>query len=328
MDNTRSELSTAIRNPPRVGLVLGSGSARGWAHIGVIEALEEGGIPVDLVTGSSIGAYVGAIYAAGGLASLKEFAYRMDFKKVLSYIDVVFPRSGFIDGKKVVELFSMHSGARTFDDLRIPLRIVATDLGTGQKVVLSSGDVGEAIRASISVPGVMTPVNREGRWLVDGGVVDPVPVGEARAMGAGVVIAVDLNAGRISRRKPERTRETTKSVPPGDEVELPELVTRLMEPYGQVGKKLKTKISQWFNKNNSKPHILDVLGSSLSIMQEQIARINLAMEPADVLIRPRLGDLKLFDFDQAERAVQEGYRRTKEQIEDIQELLLKPESES
>ena len=187
-----------------VGLVLGSGASRGWAHVGAIEALEEAGIPVDVIAGCSVGSYVGAIYASGGLGSLKEFILRMDWKKMFSYFDVVIPRSGLLDGsKKLRELLSGHTDAETFEDLKIPLKMVATDLESGDKVVMNSGNLFMALRASMSMPGLFAPVEYKGRWLVDGGLVDPVPVSVARAMGADVVIAVDLNSGLISRKQRE-----------------------------------------------------------------------------------------------------------------------------
>ena len=144
----------ADRHRKSIGLVLGSGSSRGWAHIGVIEALTDAQIPIDMIAGCSVGAYVGAIYASGGMASLKDFVLRMNGKKVFSYFDVVFPRSGLLDGtKKVKELFQMHSQARTFDDLAMPLMMVATDLESGGRVVLNSGDLLEALRAENAASG-------------------------------------------------------------------------------------------------------------------------------------------------------------------------------
>ena len=145
-----------LKTPPRktVALVLGSGSSRGWAHIGAIEALEEEGIPIDFISGCSVGSYVGAVYASGSLASLKDFVLSMDGKKVFSYFDVVFPRSGLLDGtKKVAELFSMHTSVQRFSELNIPVMMVATDLQRGEKVVLRSGNLLQALRATMSVPG-------------------------------------------------------------------------------------------------------------------------------------------------------------------------------
>jgi len=185
-----------------VGLVLGAGASRGWAHIGIIEALEEANIPIDFIAGSSVGAYIGAVYAGGGLNRLKEFLLKMDGKKIFSYIDVSISRSGFLNGtKRVNELFSMHTDAVTFEDLSIPLMMVATDIEGGKKVILKKGPIIDALRATMSYPGLFSPVMVDGKWLIDGAVVDPVPVGIARAMGADIIIAVDLNTRIVSHHR-------------------------------------------------------------------------------------------------------------------------------
>ena len=302
----------------KIGLVLGSGSARGWAHIGAIDAIEEAGIPIHCIAGTSIGAFVGAVYATGDLASLKEFALQMDWKKVISYFDVVFPRSGFMDGKKVHELFSIHTEAKTFEDFKIPVNMIATDLKTGKKVVIDSGNIIEGIRASVSVPGVFTPVKRGDRWLVDGGLIDPVPVSVVRNMGADFVIAVNLNSDRVNHDyKP--AKQSTKAKMPNRKRN--ELMVRISAQYNSAGKAVKSHINRWFASSNKSPNIIDVMGTSLGIMQEQISRINLAMDPPDILIQPRLGNLKMFDFDQAERSIHEGYTQAKFQIDNIKSVL-------
>jgi NTE family protein len=302
----------------KVGLALGSGSARGWAHIGAIEALQEANIPIHCVAGTSVGAFVGAVYATGDLSSLKEFALQMDWKKVLSYFDVVFPRSGLMDGKKVHDLFSLHTDARTFEDFKIPVKMVTTDLKTGEKEIIDSGNIIEGIRASISVPGIFTPVHLNNKWLVDGGLVDPVPVGVAREMGADIVIAIDLNSGLSSGNLIDKSNKKTKTKT--SPKERNEFITRISEQYGIAERAVKKQISRWFS-SSSKPSIIDVLGSSIGIMEEQITRINLAMDPPDILIQPRLGDLKMFDFDQAERSIHEGYTQAKYQIDNIKLIL-------
>ncbi len=306
------------KNNIKIGLALGSGSARGWAHIGVIEAIEEAGVPIHYIAGTSIGAFVGAVYATGHLGSLKEFAIQMDWKKVISYFDVVFPKSGFMDGKKVHELFSIHTDAKTFADFNIPVRMVATDLKTGKKVVIDSGNIIEGIRASVSVPGVFTPVKRGDQWLVDGGLVDPVPVSVVRNMGADFVIAVDLNSDLINHGYKPNKKPSIEAIP---KKERNELVMRIATQYNSAEKAVKAKINRWISSSTKSPNIIDVMGTSLGIMQEQLSRINLAMDPPDILIQPRLGDLKMFDFDQAERSIKEGYTQAKNQIDNIKSIL-------
>jgi len=309
-----------------VGLVLGSGSSRGWAHIGVIEALLEENIPIDYIAGCSIGSYVGAIYASGALNSLKDFVIKMDGKKIFSYFDVVFPRSGFLDGtKKVRELFSMHTDIRYFSELNTPLMMVATDMENGDKVVMSSGNLLDALRASMSMPGLFSPARIKDRWLVDGGLVDPVPVGVARAMGADVIIAVDLNNGLISRKKrdnklnEESNREIQTHKAPRYKNEL---LKKLTDFYEDTEFHLKDKMNKLFKKDTSTPDIMETIATSIGIMQERITRINLAVDPPDILIKPRLGELKIMDFDHVEHAIDAGYSGIKEQMEDIKALLI------
>jgi NTE family protein len=298
----------------KVGLALGSGSARGWSHIGAIEALEEAGVPIHFISGTSIGAFVGAVYATGDLPSLKEFALQMDWKKVVSYFDVVFPKSGFMDGKKVHDLFSMHTEAKTFDDFKIPVSMVATNIETGEKVIINSGNIIEGIRASISVPGVFTPVKRNGEWLVDGGLVDPIPVSVVKEMGAEFIIAVDLNSDIVSPEKKKKHQSREKSIP---QRQRNEIIQRISAQYNNAEKAVIAQINRWFPPSSKTPNIIDIMGTSIGIMQEQISRINLSIDPPDILIQPRLGDLKMFDFDQAERSIKEGYTQTKLQLEKL-----------
>ena len=305
-----------------VGLVLGCGSSRGWAHKGAIEALEDAKIPIDLIVGCSIGSYVGAIYASGSIKSLREFVLKMDGKKVFSYFDIVLPRSGLLDGtKKLRELFSLHTDLHSFSEFKIPVMMVATDLETGQKVVLKSGNILDALRASMSIPGLFAPARVKNRWLVDGGLVDPVPVSVARAMGADIVIAVDLSSGNISKQKREKQRLRSEKTPVEQEDNKNELINKLSEYYENAELSFKNKITDLFKKEASTPDIIETVTTSINIMQDRIARINLAVTPPDVLIQPHLGELKMLDFDQVEYTIAEGYIRAKEKIEDIMFML-------
>ncbi len=307
----------------KVGVVLGSGSSRGWAHIGVLQALTDSGIAVDCISGTSIGAYVGAIYAAGDLDRLAEFALSMDWRKVLSYMDLVFPKSGFIDGKRIKDLLAINTSAKTFDDLKIPLAILATDLDTGERIVLDRGSLADAIRASVGVPGIVTPVKQGNRWLVDGGLVDPIPVEAVRDLGAEVVIAVDLTNTKVSRRNrtSPKAAHHPKDISELISTEKKALTQRLLDQYGRTSQRLKTLLTQWIRREEKSPHLLDVMAATINIMQKQIAAINLSLSPPDVLIQPQLGDLKMFDFDQAERSIREGYDRTMEKVDIIRGVI-------
>jgi NTE family protein len=194
--------------------------------------------------------------------------------------------------------------------------MVATDLEKGQKVVLKSGNILDALRASMSMPGLFAPARVADRWLVDGGLVDPVPVSVARAMGADIVIAVDLSSGNISKKKPCSAKTPVKQ-----EENKNELTKKLSEYYETAELSFKNKISDLFKKEESIPDIIETVTTSINIMQDRITRINLAVTPPDILIQPHLGKLKMLDFDQVEHTIEEGYIRAKEKIEDIVNML-------
>lgn len=312
-----------------VGLVLGSGASRGWAHIGIIEALEEAKIPINFIAGSSVGAYVGAIYAGGGLNRLKEFLLKMDGKKIFSYVDVAISRSGLLNGtKRVNELFSMHTDAVTFEDLSIPLVMVATDIKRGRKVILKEGRIIDALRATMSYPGLFSPVMVDGKWLVDGAVVDPVPVGIARAMGADIIVAVDLNTRIVSHQKgglsskqikkddsflvEETNREILKRHP---------IIDKISAYLGNIENRFKDRNNSLQQEAASPPEIIETVMAAIGIMEERITRMNLAVDRPDILIQPRLGEMKMLNFDQVAHAIEEGYIGAQEKVEDILSML-------
>ncbi|WP_286877220.1 patatin-like phospholipase family protein, partial [Delftia sp. 67-8] len=183
---------------PVVGLALGSGSARGWAHFGVLRALEDAGLRPDIICGSSIGALVGASYAAGEMQRFEEWVLGLGMRKVFGFMDFNIA-GGMLKGEKLISFWREHFVDSAIEDLKIPFGAVATDLHSGAEVWLRKGSIADAVRASIALPGLFTPVQREGRLLVDGGIVNPVPASLARAMGADIVIAVDLNADIMRR---------------------------------------------------------------------------------------------------------------------------------
>lgn len=298
----------------KIGLALGSGAARGMAHIGVLRALDEAGIRPDIVAGTSIGALVGGVYAAGKLGELSEIALGLDWKKAAGYfLEVSFPRSGLIEGTKVTEFLSEIVGPLDMNTLPVRFASVATDVMTGKEVVISEGDLVSAIRASISVPGIFTPARRNGSFLVDGGLVNPVPVSVCRDMGADFVIAVDLNNGRV------------KEVPQGG---FPEEVppegrpgrngTAAGEIFAWLEKRTKGfdvrflgPVKEWMSRDSA-PGIFDVLGSSLRIMEEQIAAARLEIDRPDLLVRPEVGNIGFLEFHLAGEMIMEGFRATEE----------------
>jgi len=306
-------------NSFKVGLVLGSGASRGWAHIGVIEALQDAGIPIHLVAGCSVGAFVGAIFASGGLEQLKRYVIEMDGESMFSFSDLTFIRSGLLDGnKKLKELFCMHSDKKDFEELEIPLKVVAADMHSGDQVILDSGDLLKALRASMSYPGLFAPVRHKNRWLVDGGVVDPVPVGVARAMGADLVIAVNLDSELISHRR-HRKSEVVSEIKISQVQN--EFLKNLISRYEAAENLIRNRLELQKNKEANPPGTWQVINATIQIMQDRITRANLAVNPPNILITPRLGDLKSLGYDQVEHAIEEGYFATQNKASDIRMLL-------
>ena len=280
---------------PRVGLALGGGSARGWAHVGVIRALEQAGIKPDLVCGTSIGALVGAAYAAGELERFEQWLLGLGIADVLSFMDVGLS-GGVIKGERLMEFFRLNFIDRPVEDLAMPFAAVATALHTGAEVWLREGSTIEAVRASIALHALFTPVVHEGRVLVDGGLVNPVPVSLARAMGAEIVIAVDLSYDILGRHlSADAQAEEAAGSPIG------EWIHKLQENLGGL-------ISADSPDEPRLPSMLDVMASSINIMQVRITRSRMAGDPPDVIVSPRLAHLGLFDFHRAKEAIEEGKR--------------------
>lgn len=302
----------------KIGLALGSGGARGWAHIGVIEALEEAGYEIGWVAGTSMGSLVGGAYASGRLEALKKMVLQLDWKQVLYYfLEVTFPRSGLIDGTKIAGFVREQLGPVDVASLKIPFRAVATDVLTGKEVLLSSGDLIDVIRASISIPGIFTPVSRDGMTLVDGGLVNPVPVDIVRAMGAPFVVAVDLNYGRLSGRA-SGDGERRRSPKPLPSINLRKLkmednkfLLELNRRIGAFDESVLAPVRQWVQRE-SVPNVFDVLGNSIRIMESQIAAARLKIDVPDILVQPVVGDINVMEFHRAGEAIRAGYDATRE----------------
>lgn len=292
---------------PVIGLALGSGSARGWAHIGVLRTLQEAGIQPAVVCGTSIGAFVGATYAAGELDKLERWLGGLGWRDVLSFFDVGF-NGGLLKGEKLMSFFGEQFADPDFASLQRPFACVATDLGSGREVWLREGSVTEAVRASIATPGLFSPVRRGNGFLVDGALVNPVPVSLCRALGADLVIAVDLGSDVVSERRRRRRAEEQRNGHGHSHAQA--------HAHG-AGSDLETtwteRLRKWLPGGAKDdggaiplPSVLDVLNTSLNIMQVRIARSRLAGEPADVLVTPRLAELGLLDYHRSAEAIVEG----------------------
>ncbi len=295
---------------PKIGLALGSGSARGWSHIGVIRALERAGMAPDVVCGTSIGALVGATYAAGKLDWLHDWVTRLTWQGVVAMLDLRMG-GGLIEGGRLVEFFRSHFEDRGIENLPKAFACVATELATGREVWLREGPLIDAVRASIALPGLFTPFQPDGRLLVDGGLVNPVPVSLCRAMGADVVIAVDLNWDLIGRRHRSSVEVSAPAPAHGSGV-LASLLSKLRPA---------TRAATGQDEVPAAPSMLDVLSTSLNIMQVRITQSRLAGEPADAMIRPRLSNVAAMDYHRAALAIAEGEHAAELALPMIAELL-------
>ncbi|MCD6249761.1 MAG: patatin-like phospholipase family protein [candidate division Zixibacteria bacterium] len=307
------------RKPKKIGLALGSGSVRGWAHIGVIHALNNAGIKIDYIAGTSIGSIVGSVFAANNLEALEDVAVRLDWKQIALLLDVVLPKSGIIDGNKVGEFVRKYLKEMNIEDLPIPFCAVSTDLSTGDEVVISEGDIIEAVRASISIPGIFTPVRNNGRILVDGGLVNPVPVSVAREMGADFVIAVDLSHGLVNEEaspQPELRAPHSEK----DDQQHTEKKNSMLEAINSKLTAIDLSALSWMKHSPEEeplPSIFDVITSSINIMETQITATRLKANPPDILIQPNLSHIKFLEFNRASEAIAEGYAETERQLDTL-----------
>ena len=288
---------------PRIGLALGSGSARGWSHIGIIESLAEAGIEADIVCGTSMGSLVGAAYVAGHLTELRQWAETATWREIVGLMDVRLSGGGLISGKQVVSFLKGLGVEAPIESFPKRYAAVATDLVSGREIWLESGPIHEAVRASIALPGILSPARVGGKWLVDGGLSNPVPVSVCRALGAEVIIAVNLNGDLLGRRfASEPNAETTlPSRLPSDFFDrmVKELPAPLRAQAAQIAPRL-------LSKGPSTPGYFDVLSNCINIMQDHITRARLAGEPPHVMLAPRLRDIGLMEFNRAKEAIAEG----------------------
>ena len=308
------------RRAPRLGLALGSGSARGWAHIGVLQALEEEGVRPDVVCGSSIGALVGAAYAAGELERFADWVQGLGLRDVFGFMDFNLA-GGVLKGEKLIAFWRRNFADFDIESSPLPFGAVATDLHSGAEVWLREGSIADAVRASIALPGLFTPVAREdGRLLVDGGIVNPVPTSLARAMGADIVIGVDLNADILHRHM--HPLAVVQEPPPGQDGAVPE-----PEPAGRNGDWM-SRLKFWAPTGAPavaplprKPSVLDVVMTSVTIMQMRITRSRMAGDPPEVIVAPSLAHLGLLDFHRAAEAMAEGRRAAKAALPQLRRFM-------
>ncbi len=301
-----------IMETPLIGLALGGGAARGWAHIGVLKTLCEEGLAPDIIAGTSIGAVVGGCHAAGILPELESFARKLTLRGIFRYLDFSFTGSGLISGQRLSQMFSSHLGDTTIESLPIRFAAVATEFRTGHEIWLTQGPLVTAMHASYALPGVFKPVKVNGRWLMDGALVNPIPVSLCRAMGARLVIAVNLNYDVFGRGGviPNQNAADPLSEAAEEAFPLPENGSGVRELLRR----------QLFGQGDGAPGITSVMVDAFNITQDRIARARLAGDPPDIMITPRLAGIGMFDFHHAERSIEAGAEATRKVLADVAEM--------
>jgi len=300
---------------PKIGLALGGGAARGFAHIGVLRVLHENGIVPDVIVGTSIGAVVGGCHMHGQLDAFEEWARHLTARGVLGYLDISFGGSGLIGGGRLAARLEETLGDTMIEELPRQFAVIATELGTGHEIWLTRGRMVDALRASYALPGIFTPVRIGGRWLVDGALVNPVPVSAARALGARLVIAVNLNADMIGRGLTISSHGSDDN----DRRYREELAKQPTGWRGLLGPERSLK--RQFLGGSDRPGLPTVMVDAFNIMQDRVTRARLAGDPPDVMISPRIGHIGWFDFHHAQDAIEIGARTTQRTLDLVDEAV-------
>jgi len=297
------------RPRPKIGLALGGGAARGFAHIGILRTLLANNIVPDIIAGTSIGAVVGGSYAAGHLDALEEWARHLGPRSVFGYLDIRLNGSGLIGGDKLAAQLSATFGHTSIESLPLKYAAVATEVKTGHEIWLTRGRLVDAMRASYALPGIFASVLIGDRWLVDGALVNPVPVSAARALGARVVIAVNLNSDNFGRGTVIQNHGAS-----GDEA--------MLEPEPKSAKRSDRSerlMRRQLLGTPGRPALSTVMVEAFNVMQDRITRARLAGDPPDVLIGPRTGNTGFFDFHRADETIQLGVEATEKALDAIRE---------
>ena len=297
---------------PLIGLALGGGVARGWAHIGVIQRLQEAGIKPDIVCGTSVGALVGGFWLAGELGNLEDWARALTKRRMLAYFDLMLNGSGLMGGKRLHQAMQEFIGEKRIEELPSKFVAVTAELATGHETWIDEGSLSDAIEAAYALPGVFPPRAINGRWLIDGALVNPLPVSVCRAMGARLVIAVGLHADAFGRASVQRR----------EKYENPELSDgRDLAATARGGVAERLMLKKLFNASGPTPGLGSVMLASFNIIMDRMTRSRLAGDPPDVLLTPRVGHIALLDFDRADELIALGREAADEALGAIDDAL-------
>ncbi|GFO82495.1 patatin-like phospholipase family protein [Methyloceanibacter sp.] len=301
---------------PIIGLALGGGSARGWAHIGALNTLIAAGVEPDVVVGTSIGAVAGACYVTGTLDRLEAFARSLTRRRIFGFLDFNLAGSGLITGQRLSGQLENHLSGLQIEDLSPRFAAVATELATGHEVWLNKGDLVPALNASFALPGIFKPVEINGQWMIDGALVNPVPVSVCRALGARIVIAVNVTSDPFC--KASVIHDHASYTEPTD---LDIAALQNGEDPAQDSGALRLLHRQLFGRGNGAPGISSVMMAAINITQDRIARSRLAGDPPDITINPKTGRINLFDFHRADEAIALGAKAAESQLDEIRHTL-------
>ncbi len=311
MQNAVTDKDSSVSRPS-IGLALGGGVARGWAHIGAVQRLDEIGIKPDIVCGTSVGALVGGFWLSGHLPALEAWARGLTKRRMLGYFDLMLNGSGVMGGKRLNKTMRNYLADTRIEDLQQKFVTVTAELATGHETWLTEGDLTEAIEAAYALPGVFPPRSIGGRWLIDGALVNPLPVSTCRALGARLVIAIGLHADAFGRAAVQR-REKYDSVDFNNGAEI------VAESHGTFAEKIMLK--RLLGASGSAPGLGSVMLASFNIVMDRITRSRLAGDPADVLILPHVGHIGLLDFDKAGDLIELGRAAVDEQLPELEDAL-------
>lgn len=293
----------------KIGLALGAGAAKGWAHIGVINALKKMGIEIDVVAGCSVGSLVGAAYASDHLAAMERWVRSFKYWDVIRLMDFSWRRSGLLRGERVFNAVNEIIEVQDIADCTLPFGSVVTNLTTGRELWLTEGDIKQAIRASCSMPGLFSPVWFEGYWLVDGAVVNPVPISLARALGADRVIAVDLQHDAHLIQQDILSAQVSFEDKSAD---LP----------GSWHERLKARITSLSsNPTKNAPSALEIMSTSIQVLENRLKLNRMAGDPPDVLIQPYCPQISMLDFHRADEAIAAGQLAVEKCEEQLHHLI-------
>jgi NTE family protein len=289
----------------KIGLALGSGAAKGWAHIGVIEALLRAGIRIDVIAGCSVGALVGAACATGRLALLEKWVRSFNYWDVIRLMDFSWQRGGLLRGNRVFNHIRRLMPDESIEQCHIRFGAVATNLSTGRELWLTKGDLHQAVRASCSMPGLLPPVGHNGYWLVDGAVVNPVPVSLTRALGADIVIAVDL---QHDAHLMQQDLLSAKPVQSAAEEEQIGWRARLRQRLAERITQRRTALS---------PGAMEIMSTSIQVLENRLKRNRMAGDPPDVLLQPYCPQISTLDFHRAEEAIAAGKAAVEKKMDEL-----------